>query len=194
MNDSEKKRLFVAIDLPPEAKEIIYKTSNKFLEAKKNIRQVKSDNIHITLKFLGNVKKEYLPSLTTELNSCAKKTEAFKFRIKNRIDAFPNIRKASIIFVGVEEGGRKIEKIFTDIEPGLKQINISKEKRRFVPHATLARVKQKTDISELEKDIVFRKLPEVSCDRITLFESRLKPSGAEYYILEEFILGKSFKF
>jgi len=191
-SDLGQKRLFVAVNLPQEVKEKIYKASYRFLSNNRNIRQVSYQNIHITLKFLGNIKDDNLHKLKNALYQSVKEVSPFSFRINSYIDAFPNTRKASIILVGLENGSQDIELIFKNIEQQLERINISKEKRRYIPHATIARVKHKTDITAVKKELIFKNLPAVRCDRITLFESKLEPTGAQYSVVEEFILGKPF--
>lgn len=178
----------MAIDLPQEIKKNIYHTGYPYFSNNRSIRAVKWENIHITLKFLGNIQQSLLPGLIQALNQAVKKDDAFQIKIDHRIDAFPNKRKASIIFVGIAVGGPAIENIFNHIEKELANINIEKEKRKFLPHATIARVKRKMDIASLEKEITFGSLPAFKCDRITLFESKLQPGGAEYAILDEFFL------
>ncbi|MGM0364990.1 MAG: RNA 2',3'-cyclic phosphodiesterase [Actinomycetota bacterium] len=190
--DLNQKRLFVAIDFPPQVKEKIYKQSFRFLSGDKNIRQLGHTNIHITLKFLGNVENDKLPLLKNALMQAATKPSPFSYTINNRIDAFPNVRKASIIFVGIADGGQFMEEIFKNIEQELVRIKIRKEKKKFIPHATIARIKRKRDIAAIRKDLIIKDLPALMCDKITLFESRLMPAGAQYTVLEEFILGKSF--
>ncbi len=183
-----KKRLFVAIDLAAGIKEKIYENSKIFLSNNKNIKLVRCENIHITLKFLGNIEVDFIPLLKKALKQSVKDFRAFSFQINSHIDAFPNASKASIIFVGIKEGSSEIGELFKKTELELAKIKICREKREFMPHATLARTRKRTDITEIKENIYFNELPIGKCDRITLFESKLEFTGAVYLKLNEFFL------
>ena len=84
----------------------------------------------------------------------------------------------------------QIAGVFKVLETNLAKIKIKKEERKFIPHITIARIKENLNIgtADLLKKISLNFKGSIVCSKITLFESRLKPSGADYIILEEFAL------
>ena len=86
----------------------------------------------------------------------------------------------------IGSGGEEISGIYKQLEDNLERIKIRKEKREFSPHITIARLKDKKNIENLIKEYKMNKIEELDCSNITLFESQLKPHGAEYSIIGEF--------
>ena len=84
----------------------------------------------------------------------------------------------------------KYQTVFNSLETNLAKIKIKKDERKFIPHITIARIKENlnTGTADLIKKVSFNFKGSIICSKITLFESRLKPSGADYIILEEFAL------
>ncbi|HEX7561158.1 MAG TPA: 2'-5' RNA ligase family protein, partial [Candidatus Humimicrobiaceae bacterium] len=80
--------------------------------------------------------------------------------------------------------------VFKALENNLAKIQINKDERKFIPHITIARIRGKLNIgtADLIKKISLGYKGSIICSKITLFESRLKPAGADYIILEEFAL------
>ncbi len=99
-------------------------------------------------------------------------------------------RSARILFAPVQDTAGQITGVFKVLEANLAKIKIKKEERKFIPHITIARIKENlnTGTADLIKKISLNFKDRIICSKITLFESRLKPSGADYIILEEFAL------
>ncbi len=183
-----KKRLFIGYDLPYDIKSYLFKITSGLKERDVDIRPVHAENIHLTLKFLGDIHVERIKKVSKALELTALSRHGFNFSLDCRLEAFPYIYRASIIYVPVKTGNDLIQDFFTSLEDNLSKIKIRKEKRRFISHITVARVKRKKDVSRLLEDIMFEKIQESRFDRVTLFESVLKSSGAEYTILDEYEL------
>ncbi len=183
-----KKRLFVAIELPQGLREyfhnIILDMSNKNQE----IRATAQDNIHLTLKFLGNTNISSIPKIIRAINSVSESFPEFSFNTGGRIKAFPGLKSARVIFIPVEKGSEKIIQFYDKLEDSLSKIKINKENRKFIPHLTVARIRNMIDLSEEINDINIVTQKNIECKHVTLFESVLKRSGSEYKILEKFKL------
>ncbi len=182
------KRLFIAINIPEDIKHNIFSFANDVLGKNKYMRIVPASNIHVTLKFLGNIDIEKIEKIDKMLQETAGGFGEFSYKISEKINAFPGPENARVIFMGIDTGGDKISRIYNELENNLSRIKIDREKRKFTPHVTIARVKSNKDIRQLiETDKVFLNRA-LNCSELTLFESKLGPSGAEYIVLDNYSL------
>lgn len=186
--DKLKKRLFIAIDIPEVVKENIYNFSRSLLGEDRGIKIIPASNIHITLKFLGDIDISKINKIEEAVKKTANLFKKFKYEISGKINAFPNTDNARVIFLEVGMGGDQIYRIYNELENNLNRIKIKREKRKFSSHITIARLRNRKNIKQLiekcklDVDII------LDCSEIVLFESNLKPDGAEYIILNNFSL------
>ena len=189
MSESEKrpgKRLFIAIDIPGHIKDNVCDYIKTLLKENSHIKLVSAPNIHITLKFLGNINIDKIEKIKKAIKETAEKFNKFKYEINGKINAFPSPGNARVIFLEIGSGGEQISEIYKQLEDNLEKIKIRKEKREFSPHITIARIKDKRNMEHLINEYKLNKIERLDCSNITLFESQLKPHGAEYSILGEF--------
>jgi 2'-5' RNA ligase len=181
-----KKRLFIAIDIPGHIKDNVYDYTKNLFKENGHIKLVSAPNIHITLKFLGNVNIDKIEKIKKAIKETADKFSRFEYEINGKINAFPSPGNARVIFLEIGSGGERISEIYKQLEDNLERIKIGKEKREFFPHITIARIKDKKNMKHLISEYKLDKIERLDCSNITLFESQLKPHGAEYSILGEF--------
>lgn len=181
-----KKRLFIAIIPPAEVQGELFRTIKPLADNNRQIRQIPAANIHLTLKFLGDTEAEKIEKIKAVLSVAVSGLKSFHYTLSERIDAFPGLSSARIIFVPVAEGSKQIYDVFMSIEKGLKGIGISQDPRRFTAHITLARLKEAMNLKVESEKFKLKADKNILCPGIVLFESILKTSGAEYIILEEF--------
>ena len=178
-------RLFVAVDLSGEIRENISRLS-KILGVK-GIKTVEKENLHLTLKFLGEVddsKKDRIIAALDEIEF-----EQFKINFKG-VGFFPNASRMRVIWVGVDEGADKLTALANAVEDKMAELKFKKE-RRFVPHATIARVKRvdpNTKAALLEKLAKFEReeFGEMDITHFSLKKSTLTPKGPIYEDVEIF--------
>jgi 2'-5' RNA ligase len=181
-NMNVQKRLFIAIDLPHDVKKYLYDVALNLNNRDKDIRAIPPGSIHITLKFLGDTNISKIDKIAEAMKNAAGDFQRFSYEIGKSLEAFPAAESARIVFVPVLEGSDKIAGIYKNLENNLSRIKIPKENRKFISHITIARIRNKKNISEILKDIELDYKNQHKCTKITLFESRLKPDGAEYII------------
>jgi 2'-5' RNA ligase len=127
------ERLFIAVEIPQEIKELFVPITSELKKAKSKV--VPMENIHLTLKFIGETYKR--ESIIKVLSNCSKK----KFTLKLKgVGVFPNVSHPRVFWVGVEEN-KELEELFSFIEDSLFSIGIPKDERPFSPHVTLSRFK-----------------------------------------------------
>ncbi len=199
----EKIRSFIAVKLNSEIKSKLASIQDELKKCEGDVKWVKADNIHITLKFLGYVLQSQLKdifkatdeSITAE-GSTASKAALFHRGSRNGIrpftlsfsglGAFPKPKNPRVIWVGVKEGKEEIVRISQNLEEILSRCGFEKEERPFHPHLTLGRVKSPKNRDSLIKAIESEKgysagLMEV--EEVVVMQSLLKPEGAEYSAL-----------
>jgi 2'-5' RNA ligase len=187
----DTKRLFIAITLPEDFRFLLFETIKDLARQDLAIRPVAPGCIHLTLKFLGSTDILMLREIMAAISDTAEAFGSFSFTPGTAIGSFPGIiSSARILFAPVEDTAGQITNVFIALENNLAKIKIKKEERKFAPHITIARIRENLNIgtADLIKKISFNFKGSIFCSKITLFESRLKPSGADYIILEEFAL------
>ena len=150
-----------------------------------DLKPVEEDNIHLTLKFLGNVSASKLEEIKSSLKQVA--FPPFSLEIKGS-GAFPSLKRMNVIWVGVGEGWSQVELIFEQIEKLLHQLGFSRETRAFSPHITVARVKsgrKRDEIAAFLGHLTDESFGTFNVQSVRLKQSVLSPSGPKYSTLFE---------
>ena len=142
-------RLFTAIDLPSE---ILLRLERLIsaLRPEALIKWSPLDNLHVTLKFIGEWPEARLPELDEVLGSIAPR-DAFDVEVKD-LGWFPNEHAPRVLWAGVH-GDAPLLKLVRDTEQGLERLGIKKEDREFAPHLTLARIKNPVPLQRLRQRV-----------------------------------------
>ncbi len=172
-------RTFIAIDIPKELKEKIYNAFNYERERIKGVKWVEEENLHITLKFIGEIKEEKIKEIEKILDEIQNKFKSFEVSL-GELGGFPGFKNPRVLWIGVSPP-EKIEEIFNFIEDRAEKVNIEREERKFHPHITVARIKERKGISFEKKkfDDKFK------ANKIVLFKSDLRPEGPIYTKIKE---------
>lgn len=182
-------RTFVAVEIPSTLQEEIGELQRELKKAGERVSWTKTSNIHLTLKFLGNVPAEEIDHVGKVLAEIASTAEPFTFRV-GRLGGFPNLRRPRVLWVGVDEPSGRLVALVEDIENRLHGLGFEKEKRKFSGHLTIGRVKSslsKSFLQTLERTDL--EGGEVAADEIVLMKSELHPRGAIYTPLRRIALG-----
>lgn len=173
------KRMFFALPVPADG---FAPTGSELEKYGSCLKIVPPENFHITLKFLGETDLALYENLLTAMDSTPlpRKTEC-RFR---GIGCFPGIADPKIIWAGTVYSGNSMDEIFRFVEMSCISAGFPPEKRKFVPHLTLARVKREAKIPGALKDFIKKNRETVYSDYIfdsvVLYESILKKNGPEY--------------
>ncbi|MCS7098089.1 MAG: RNA 2',3'-cyclic phosphodiesterase [Candidatus Methanomethyliaceae archaeon] len=177
-------RSFIAIEIEEDVKNRIMEFEKRLKECRSEIKPVEKENLHLTIKFLGEISIKLLDEVYEKMEEI--KEEKFTIGIRG-VGVFPSEKFIRVIWVGVEEGKEKILKIQKKLDESLAKVGFIKE-RDFVPHITVARVKSLGDRNEIlnilnefkEKDF-----GRSIVDRIVLKRSLLTPKGPIYSNIKE---------
>ena len=190
-------RLFLAIDIPPRAREIITALQNRFKPLGFNASWVVPENVHLTLQFLGEAPPEQIPDIHQGVSAAVTPVPQFMATLK-KIGVFPKLKKPPrILWVGMEAPKNRLTVLQKNIEKQMEEIGFPKEKRNFIPHLTLARIRQgqsgkRAKLERLKREI--ESSPEIEMepfkiDAVRLIKSQLTHMGSIYTVLKEFPLG-----
>ena len=177
-------RCFIAIHISEPIKKQIADLIVSLKKYDADIKWVKPDGMHITLKFLGNTQDSMIPKINDALVYAASSFDPFSITISG-IGAFPDVKRPRVFWVGVHNMD-SLEKLQTGIESRMSTLGYAKEKRSFHPHITLGRVRSQRGVKavmrklDLSHDTMFGNS---YIDKLELMKSELKPSGAEYTCL-----------
>lgn len=183
-------RLFIAIDLPETIKLTLEKLISKLNESEADVKWVETKNIHLTLKFLGEVDEEKVEKIKQIVSSVSSKNSDYTIKISS-LGAFPRVSFPRVIWVGLESGEKETKVIFKELEEKIQKLGIPKEKRAFSAHITIGRVRTPKNKEKLVKSLedniaaLEDKNLEFKATKITLFQSQLSPKGPTYIPLIE---------
>ena len=183
-------RAFIAIDLPKEIKDCLGRIEERLEAGGADVKWVAAANIHLTLKFLGEINEQAKQSVIQTIEDTAKDRNLFSIRLSSA-GAFPDIKFPRVIWIGIDNGSAEVIKIAAGLEEKIEKIGIPKETRGFTCHITLGRVKSGLNrlklaekIEEINRELNEKPL-ELLVGKITLFKSTLSPNGPVYEPLHE---------
>ncbi|KPK96671.1 MAG: hypothetical protein AMJ95_12915 [Omnitrophica WOR_2 bacterium SM23_72] len=179
-------RTFIAIELPEEVRESLARLQDRLKQSQADVKWVQPHNIHLTLKFLGEINEEQLAKITRVLDEVGLSKKSFQMSLST-VGAFPKMNFPRVIWVGVEKGESETKEIARALEEGVSIFGIPKEKRPFSSHITIGRVR-----SNLCKDKLINDLTKIgslegkefAVTKLTLFKSTLTPKGPAYEVLK----------
>ena len=183
----ERIRTFICIEITnPEIRNKIKKIQKEFKSLEGRIKSTEEENIHITLKFLGDISIQSSKKISELLDSV--KFSSFKLNLQG-IGCFPSPSRPRIVWVGAKTGSDQIKEIYTLINSQLKNFHFKPDK--FHSHITISRIKylDRSNINEFKKLLDSVKNTDFGTIEISSFQfkkSVLTPKGPIYSILKDF--------
>jgi 2'-5' RNA ligase len=154
-------------------------------ESRADVKWVTPANAHLTLKFLGDVDEEKIDEIAGKVSAACRGTRPFKMSLAG-LGAFPNGRRPSVIWVGVEEGREFLSDLNEKIEKELEKMGFEREKRKFSPHLTIGRLRRQGQPGDLKDRLTADyRGGDSTVDRVFLMKSTLTPKGPIYEELRE---------
>lgn len=175
-------RLFVALEIPDEIKDNIYTTLKSVPEYSAMFRWEPKEKIHLTLKFIGDVREELLNDIIKEVEF-VKDYSAFNCSI-SKFGFFFRDNNPAILWCNFETDDRIIS-LIKELDVRLEEYEIQGEKRNFKGHLTLLRIKKRVSENFIKSFKEFKFEPiRFESNKITLIQSFLNPSGSVYEVLK----------
>lgn len=184
-------RAFIAVELPESLRQEVASLQADFRSAGADVKWVEPENLHLTLKFLGSVKEDQVPTLQQALTTATQGLHSFTIHLEG-IGAFPRTTSPRVIWVGVTEGEKPLVELAQAVERACSGLGFPPEERPFSAHLTIGRVRSRDGLASLIKKLQvaeFRGGTPAPVNHLTLFQSTLSPHGPTYTPLAEIPLG-----
>jgi 2'-5' RNA ligase len=187
---SEKKRLFTGIKVEFIDRTLkFYKSAGDLLN-ESEIKWIRPENMHVTVKFFGDISTEKIPQMSAKLKAVAGKFNEFEPLMKG-VGLFKDFYHPKILWFGLRNC-MIFDKLKNEIENSFGDLGFEVDYRQFTPHLTVGRFKGTGNVEQLKKFINMNReiyLQPVPVKELILFESLLSSEGSEYKIVEKFPLG-----
>jgi 2'-5' RNA ligase len=174
-------RSFVALELSDEVREKLAELLKRLHQTNAAVKWVEPENLHLTLKFLGEVPEEQIQNIVEALRAVAQKFEPFSLTVRG-VGGFPDLRRPRVLWVGVE-ATNPLMRLQQLVEQAMEKLGFEPEERAYHPHITIGRVKGMAGIDKVRAilsehaDICFGT---VLIKHLTLFRSDLSREGPTY--------------
>jgi 2'-5' RNA ligase len=186
-------RSFIAIDLPEKTRQQLGLIQEQLKQSKAGVRWVKPSSVHLTLKFLGNIRSTEVEDIARAVAHEVRDEPPITLGAAS-LGAFPSQRKPRVIWIGMEGEVQRLTRIQSRVENALEPLGFVREKRPFRPHLTIGRVKDRRRLQSLIDAMAELKIPEFDSFDVTeiiLYKSDLRPTGAIYTKLHRMSLAAS---
>ena len=182
-------RLFVAFDLAPEAKQRLDDCRRQLRPGLGNLKWVRPEALHLTVRFLGETALERLDDLGAAVQATAAAQPPFSFSLRG-LGVFPEARRPVVFWAGVADGRETLQRFAEDLRTSLALAGFGSDDRPFLPHVTLARARPDTrlragPVQQLLAEWSGRHLGETRLDHVTVYASTLTPAGPLYEVLRQ---------
>jgi 2'-5' RNA ligase len=183
----ESIRSFLAFDIESDTVLNRLATAQRQLvQTGADLKLVEPQNIHITIRFLGNITPATAEKIFDEMERV--QFAPFNVQIKG-IGAFPNPRYSRVVWAGITDGADQLKSVFSQLEPRLRGLGFTPDHRGFSPHLTIARVRSgrnKQQLAEFITENANYEFGTVNAKCLRLKKSTLTPKGPIYSTLKEF--------
>lgn len=177
-------RTFIAIEIPAEIKTALSRLQTELRRAGADVSWTKSENVHLTLKFLGEIEERMVSEIERACIDVAAKFQPFTLDLDST-GVFPNARQPRVLWVGLAGEIEKAVEIQRQLDERMMAIGFDREEKSFRPHLTIGRVKSNRKTRELLALTCSYQLPKLIFDvkEIAVMKSELLPAGARYTAL-----------
>jgi 2'-5' RNA ligase len=185
-------RAFLALELPDALRPGLAQVQGELQRSRADVRWVAVGNIHLTLKFFGNVPDDEIDTLALAAREAAAETAPLQLQT-TVTGAFPSPQAPRVVWLGLGGDLVPLTQLFYRLEKAFAALGYPPEGRAFNPHLTLGRVKSPANREKLAG--MLKKLPPLdwppfAVKELTLFQSILSPQGSKYTPLQVIPLGK----
>jgi 2'-5' RNA ligase len=182
-------RLFTAIELPESVRETLVQCQNALRRTiDQRISWTRPENLHATLKFIGEVDDALSAQIIDALKTIAAR-DAVKASI-NGLILLPPRGPTRIVGAAISDAGGTLEAVFLQIESALEPYGIARERRRFHPHVTLGRVRERVRIKVEVTELPWLREITIPVSEFVLMQSLGSPAGSSYKVLERYPLAR----
>ena len=187
MSDYPKSwRLFIAIELPADVRQKITRHIDRLRNELPDVRAswIRENNLHLTLKFFGDVPVERVEAVSVALKRAANKIHSFEIQIDG-CGAFPPQGRPNVLWTGINDPSGSLQRLNGALEDECANAGFQRDQRPFHPHLTIARIRNPQNarqLAALHQETAFNSLL-VKVSDVCLIRSELNPEGSRYTIV-----------
>lgn len=184
-------RAFIAVELPAHLRRALTLLQRDLAESRADVKWVEEPNLHLTMRFLGEITEEQRQAVEQRLRMAAQTAAPFPSTL-SELGAFPSVASPRVVWVGIGEGHDVLRNLAGHVEDDLQRLGLPGEAREFTAHVTLGRVRSPKNRAQLVsrlKTAAWTLPPPWTIDHVTLFQSTLTSSGPRYAVLARAPLG-----
>jgi 2'-5' RNA ligase len=185
----ELVRSFIAIELPPELKAELAALEERLKAGRHSfVKWVDPDSVHLTLKFLGSVPVDTIPSIVEAITRACQPWPPFSLQIGGT-GVFPNWQRPQVFWVGIGGDIGRLTALHRELESALSPLGFPPESRAFSPHLTLGRLRDRASAEDRRRfgqwaqSVQFEAQASFQVDGMRLMKSQLTPEGPVYGLL-----------
>lgn len=174
-------RTFIAVRIPATAS--LRQLLTRIAAVGPKLRPVAADNLHVTLKFLGDTHDGQVPEITAAIQTSLAGKTACDVKLSG-VGAFPNLHRPNVFWIGIQDNGFLADMV-RSLDAALEPFGFAPEPRAFQPHLTVLRVKFRPppEMFELAAEHASADFGTAHIDAVEYFQSELKPGGSQYTLL-----------
>ena len=178
-------RAFIAIEIPSEIKKATLEIKNNLSRLLPKVNWTENNNLHITVKFLGETSEVTAEKIKQLISNTAGKTSVFMIKLE-AVGVFPNLQQARIIWIGEKNASEGLKRITEQLELNLEGLGIPKENRPFTCHTTIGRIKSHIDARDLQdaldntRESLINQNLKFNATGLTLFKSVFSAKSPDY--------------
>ena len=189
------KRTFLAIPIPVGAEypALVERLQHNLEHERRNINWCKTNQIHLTLKFIGNTPDQDIPKIIEACQQVAKRHQPFAMDF-NRTGIFGSNHSPRVLWLGMKDEPKALYELEEDVLTAFDQIGYLRDRQNFVPHLTVCRIKTLVDkpfFQQVYQGIEQKTYLQANVNEIVYFQSFLQPTGAFYKTLKRIPLGET---
>ncbi len=181
----ENWRIFIAVPVPDELIRQLSSLINQLKRLNGDVKWVRPETIHLTLKFLGNVPVSRLEEVFSGVAVASAGTGPFEL-VAEQLGVFPSQSQPRVFWVGFgDQGLQDLVRLQNRIEQTMARLGFPEEKRPFTPHLTLGRVRSLKHVKPLVQAFSGLRFGPMTLpvNRVQVMRSQLRPEGARYTVL-----------
>lgn len=178
----KKLRVFLAVPVPSDVRHSVADVTGELATKITGVRWVEPDGIHVTLKFFGEVEELETVEISRCVQRVAARHDGFEIGLAG-LGAFPTVDRPRTLWIGVTDGAEKLGALQTDLENEFLELGYKAESRRYHPHLTIGRVRDKSGIGDLSAELAARsdlQLGLAPVNKVVVYSSDLRKSGPIY--------------
>ena len=174
-------RTFICIEIPGPIKDRIGVLQGALKGPDTRVSWVKPDNIHLTLKFLGDVPASRTDAVYQSVDRAAQSVRTFKIELGGA-GCFPSVRSPRILWVGLKKLPDELLRLHGNIEDELAREGFPRDQKRFAPHLTIGRIRSSRGASEAADRLILKgfEAEDFTASEVIVMRSDLNPRGSIY--------------